>query len=101
MQGIEGFNPGTPIIIRETWNDRIWTARPVTVVEDTPELTVLYMAPGTTYKHPRTLQGDQMPKLLLAEDWRLVDVSWYGGGALYLSKPGERYMIIGFRNDAN
>ncbi|MEO8288780.1 MAG: DUF402 domain-containing protein [Chloroflexota bacterium] len=101
MQRIEDFSPGMPIIIREGWNSRVWTARPVRVVEDTPELIALYMAPGTIYKHPRTLEGDQVPRLLLAEDWRLVDVKWYGGGALYLAIPGERYMVVGFRNDAN
>jgi len=70
-------------------------------VEDSAEIIALYMAPGTTYTHPRTLEGDQVPRHLLADEWQLVDAVWHGGGALYLGRTGEPPMVIGFRDDEN
>jgi hypothetical protein len=70
-------------------------------VQDTPELLALYMAPGTTYMHSRNIENDDVPKIVLADNWRLIDRTWHGGGALYLSRPGEQWMVLGFRNDAN
>lgn len=93
--------PGSQIVMRETWHAQVWTARPVTVVEDNAELLALYMAPGTIYKHPRVFGADRIPEVMPDAPWRLVDLTWYGGGALYLSRPGEPYMIIGFRSDDN
>ena len=89
------------IIIREVSKNKVWTVRPVTIIQDSPELIVFYIAPGTTFKHPRKLNIDEVPQHLVANDWRMVDKTWNGGGALYISKPGEPYMIIGFRNDDN
>jgi hypothetical protein len=91
--------PGAHIIIREVMCRRVWTARPVTVVQDTPELIVLAMAPGTVYKHPRLLVRDEIPPLLVDEPWRLVDVPWTGGRALYLSRPGDSYLLVLFWQD--
>jgi hypothetical protein len=41
---------GAQITLREHWNNKAWTVRPVTVVTDTPEVIALYMMPGTSYK---------------------------------------------------
>lgn len=88
--------PGAHVVTREIVHDKVWTVRPVTVVRDDPDLIALYMAPGTIYKHPRLPDRDEIPKLLIARDWRLVDVAWTGGGALYLSRPGEQAMVVAF-----
>jgi Protein of unknown function (DUF402) len=90
------WEPGAHVITREIVRGKIWTVRPVTVVCDTPELIALYMMPGTIYKHPRLLDRDEIPTFLVSVDWRLVDVPWTGGGALYLSRPGDHYMAIAF-----
>ena len=95
------WQPGAPIILRETWQGQVWTARPLTVVRDTPALLAFYMMPGTTYKHPRVLEDDRVPGPDARWPWRLIDVTWYGGGALYLSTPGAPYMVIGFRSGDN
>jgi len=97
----EMFRVGSPVVLREVVNGKVWTVRPVRVVRDTPELTALYMVPGSSYKHPRTLTGNRVPRHLLVTDWRLIDRRWDGGGALYLATPGDPYMIIGFRTDDN
>lgn len=95
------FQPNQSILLREICQQKIWTARPVIVIQDAPALTVLYMVPGTTIKHPRELDSDLVPPFLLSNAWRLADKSWTGGGALYLVPPDLPYMIIGFRSDDN
>ena len=84
--------PGSHIITREVMHGRVWTARPVTVVQDTAELIALAMAPGTIYKHPRLPDRDEVPPLMVDQPWRLVDLPWTGGRALFLSRPGDHYM---------
>lgn len=95
------FSAGYSIILREIFHGQIWTARPFRVVEDKSEATILYMVPGTVIKHPRELQSDLVPLHLLTQQWRLVDKVWTGGGALYLARANQPYMIIGFRTDDN
>jgi hypothetical protein len=94
------WNRGAQIVIREHWNRKVWTVRPVTVVADTPDVIALYMMPGTTYKHPRAIDGSPVPHFL-PDDWVLVDTQWLGGGALYLSQPGQWYVIMGLLRDDN
>ena len=89
------FQSGTQIIIREVMHEQIWTARPVTVVHDTSRLIVLYMAPGTIYKHPRMLTCERVPDTMI-DEWVLIDQQWAGGGALYISEPDAPYAIMLF-----
>ena len=70
----------------------------MTVVADTPDVIALYMMPGTTYKHPRAINGSAVPHFL-PDDWVLVDRQWLGGGALYLAQPGQWYVIMGLLRD--
>jgi hypothetical protein len=78
------WNRGVQIALREHWNRKIWTVRPVTVVADTLDVIALYMMPGTTYKHPRAIDGSPVPHFL-PDEWALLDTQWRGGGALYLA----------------
>jgi hypothetical protein len=94
------WHRGVQIALREHWNRKIWTVRPVTVVADTPDVIALYMMPGTTYKHPQAIDGSPVPHFL-PDEWVLVDTQWYGGGALYLAPPGQWYVILGLYGDDN
>jgi Protein of unknown function (DUF402) len=94
------WNRGAQITLREHWNNKVWTVRPVTVVVDTPEVIALYMMPGTIYKHPRAIDGSPVPHFL-PDEWVLVDTQWFGGGALYLAPPGQWYVIMGLLGDDN
>jgi predicted RNA-binding protein associated with RNAse of E/G family len=89
------LQPGAHTIIREVQQRRVWTARPVSVVQDTADLLALYIAPGTMYKHPRTCAGEPVPHTMIA-DWMLVDQTWTGGGALYLSPPQAPFALMLF-----
>jgi hypothetical protein len=92
------FQPGAHIIIREVMQAQIWTARPVTVVQDTSRLIALYMAPGTIYKHPRMPNGEPVPDTM-TDKWMLIDQRWAGGGTLYLSEPDAPYALMLFWNE--
>ena len=83
------WEAGTQIVYREVWRGRVWTAMPVTVVQDTPELIALYLCPGTRWKLP---EGENFLSLLQAGDWRLRDVI-VTGGSLFLIPPGEAYAV--------
>ena len=85
------FRPGDPILLREVWRDRVWTARPVIVVEDSPQLVALYIATGSTWKRPFNIDG--MPKRIPAGDWQLRDDLWTND-VLRISLPGERFSIL-------
>jgi hypothetical protein len=89
---------GSHIILREHWNNKIWTVRPVTVVADTLDLIALYMMPGTTCKLPRAADNTPLP-CFLPDHWIMVDTPWQGGAALYLSQPGQWYATMGLFGD--
>ena len=55
------WQAGAHVITREIVHGKVWTARPVTVVRDDPDLVALYMMPGTIYKHPRLPDSDEVP----------------------------------------
>jgi hypothetical protein len=95
-RAVSRWAPGAHVITREILHGKVWTVRPVTVVRDAPDLIALYMMPGTVYKHPRLPGRDEIPPFMLSENWRLVDVPWTGGGALFLSRPGDHYMVVAF-----
>jgi hypothetical protein len=92
------FSTGSHIILREHWNNKVWTVRPVTVVADVPDVIALYMMPDTTCKHPCAIDGSPVPHFL-PDEWLLIDRQWQGGGALYLSQPGQWYAIMGLFED--
>ncbi|MEX0834405.1 MAG: DUF402 domain-containing protein [Actinomycetota bacterium] len=62
---------GDPIVLREIWKDRIWAARPVTVVEDAPEVKMFYVHAGMRWKSPASPNGEWLR--LPAGDWILAD----------------------------
>src|SRR3712207_3884257 len=78
--GIPFWQPGDQIVLREILHQQVWTARPAIVVHDGPEVLAVYLMPGTRYKHPRLVDRDEVPRLLASPTWRLVDVTWRGGG---------------------
>jgi hypothetical protein len=83
------WKTGTKIVYREVWRGQVWTAMPVTVVQDTPDLIVLYLCAGTRWKLP---EGEDFLGLLQVGDWQLRDIVT-AGSCLYLIPPGEAYAV--------
>lgn len=86
------WNPGTPILYREVWRGRVWTARPVLVVQDTPDLVALYLRPATRWMVPA---GNRQLyfSYLQAGSWPLVEVTWSYGDTLFLLHPGAAHAV--------
>lgn len=94
MRGLLNWATGDQIVYREVWKNRVWTARPVTVVQDTPELIVLYLSAGTRWQRPAPLdEGVNIyHHYLLKERWQLVEQVWVWD-SLILVQPGETYAV--------
>ncbi len=86
------WSPGDHIVYREVWRGKVWSARSVTVVQDTPDLVVLYLCSGTRWKLPAG-NRDQWRHALQTVDWELRDVIWMWGDTLFLIRPGEAHAV--------
>ncbi len=80
------WTAGDQVLLRHIWQGRVWTAMPVTVVEDRLNLVALYLAEGTRRKIP----GQRRIPPLQA-DWALSDHVWEDGYALDLVTPGAAH----------
>ncbi len=92
------YQPGETIVLREIWEGRIWTARPMLVVQDTPELLALTIPTGTLWKRYQSPSGNKVTGIERKNgDWRLTDALWDGTYEyLRLTIPGENYSVIVF-----
>jgi hypothetical protein len=89
-------------MLREVRQGQTWSAKPVTVVQDAPELVALWIAPGTHWLQPRRPDGGSVGIVdVLHDAWVLADAAWQGGGALILQVPTSAHTLIGFWDDAN
>ena len=62
---------GDLVVLREVWQGKVWSGRPVIVARDTPEVVALYSPAGTPWRKPVTLSGGtlRIPK----QEWALAD----------------------------
>jgi hypothetical protein len=86
------WSRGDVVALREVWHGRVWKARPWIVVEDEPELLVLWIPRGA-----RTMVPDGKPPVP-AGAWRLVGGT-FGTNALRLTRPGAAHSILHFFGD--
>ncbi|MFG2193097.1 DUF402 domain-containing protein [Streptomyces sp. NPDC048639] len=93
------WQPGDHILWRYRSNgtDQVHICRPVTVVEDTPELLAAWMAPGTVCVKPVLSDGTPVHREPLATRYtkpRSTTLSrWFGTGVLKLARPGDPWSI--------
>jgi hypothetical protein len=93
------FSPGQNIVLRQLWQDRIWSAGPEIVVQDTPELLVLYIIPGALCKLPRNLSdGRVKPYSRVSGEFIVKDVVWSDFFCLRLKIPSTDYSVEIFRD---
>lgn len=84
---------GDRIVLREVCDGRVWTARPVRVVEDSAERQVLYLAPGTRWKRPVGPDGSWLR--LQVPPWHLVDTQW-DPATLWVVDRGAPHAVLLF-----
>jgi len=89
------FQPGDRVAIREVLRGRVWTSRPVVVVEDSDDQFVSYLAPGTIIDYPRGVQHgrDTFTKWLSGE-WELGDKEFHAPGMLRIAPTGQPFEVF-------
>jgi hypothetical protein len=88
------------IVVQEVWRDRLWAARPVTVVEDRGEALIVWCPKGTVRKVPITPPTRPKPQsrpewfadLLGRCDWDLADSTW-DVSTLWVLREGEWHSV--------
>lgn len=99
MSRLQRWIPGSPIVYREVWRGKVWTARSVSVVQDAPDLIVLFFHAGTRWKKPIPLDpSTEQLRLLLVGNWQLVHATWKWD-SLILIHPGEAHAVHVMRGD--
>lgn len=98
MSQFQYWTTGSQIVYREVWRGKVWTARPVTVVQDASDLVALYLCSGTRWKMPVPLDGSTDRAklfycLLPTGNWQLVDTTWMWGDTLLLIHPGKAHAV--------
>jgi uncharacterized protein len=92
------FHPGQTIVLREIWRGKVWSARPVIVVHDKPDMLALCMPQGTVWKQPITLAGERVKgRNREQSEWILKDDKW-NPCSLRLTVPGSNYSVLLFWN---
>ena len=90
------WSRGDSVAVREIWHGRVWKARPWIVVQDEPDLLVLWLPAGS-----RTMVPKGKPVLPLG-DWALEEGRFGmsdahpGTSALRLTRPGSSHSILLF-----
>ena len=92
------WNSGDQIVVRYVRDGRPSWVRPVTVVEDTRERSVVFIAAGTPTKEPVRLDGSPIGRDVPFEErftleWRLGDGNWGGHQTLLLTPSGAAHSI--------
>ncbi|HET9088729.1 MAG TPA: DUF402 domain-containing protein [Acidimicrobiales bacterium] len=89
------FLPGERIQIREVLNGKIWTIRPVTVIEDSKDQFVSYLAPGTLIDYPVDVEhGEKCFTMWLTGEWELGKKEFHAPGMLRIAPRGASYEIF-------
>lgn len=89
------WSVGQTVVHQEIWNGRLWAARPLVVVEDSPHQTLLWIPFGTRRKIPVTPPHRDDPPDINARtianlhhaDWVLGDHAW-DVSTLWILRPG-------------
>jgi len=90
------WRPGDTVVLQEVWRGRLWSARPVTVVEDSPARTLVWCPKGVQWKaattpatRPRAATRlERFVACLERCDWVLGDFEW-GVSVLGVLQPGS------------
>src|SRR5689334_9129826 len=90
------WNPGTPITWRSRPHGQIGYVMPVTVVVDTPAVTVLFQATGSVCKRRCGQRGGPRNRAMLPNGWdgSHEDRVWSGPPTLRLYQWGTAHTLV-------
>jgi hypothetical protein len=91
---------GETVVLQEVWRDRVWAARPMTVVRDDGDVAALWFPQGTRWKAPtldprRSWLGDRGHRLAecaASGEWVFRDGEW-DVSTLVLMREGDWHAV--------
>lgn len=86
------WQPGDVVVLRELWRGRIWTARPLLVVQDTPDRAMFFGPAGTTYEAAAAPDGT-WPRVR-RDGWTLAERAWPDHHVLSFAWPGVAHAVL-------
>jgi predicted RNA-binding protein associated with RNAse of E/G family len=92
---VRAFEPGESAALREIWDGRIWSARPVTVVEDAEEQITLFIPAGAHWMAPfrngKRLKIQQAEYELMEQPYKahVLSFAWPANSAAVLLLYGS------------
>lgn len=98
---------GSTIVLQEVWRGRLWSARPLTVVEDRGDSVALWCPRGTPWKtattpptRPRApTRAERFVASLTRGDWVLGDFTW-DVATLAFMRAGDWHAVwVSWRED--
>ena len=91
------WETGQIIIIREVWQNQVYSVVPLRVIEDKESWAALYLPPHTPCLWPVTDTGAAMR--IPQNKWILKSGKWTTSDVLFLVQPGSGYTAVGFWNN--
>jgi len=91
------WSPGQVLVIREIWQNKVYSVTPVRVVQDVIKWSALYLPPQTPCLWPHTHAGKTIR--IPTDEWVLDGGSWTSSDVLFLIQPGSGYTAVGFWDD--
>ena len=88
------FRTGESIALRELLRGRVWTARPLTVVEDSDDGWVFFIPIGTRWLGPARENDERAPSKARAGDWTLEEHRWTRAHVLSFAWPGVGHAVL-------
>lgn len=101
MRSSGTWSPGSTIVLQEVWHGKLWSARPMIVVQDHSDLLVLWYPRMTMWKAPTTppfrpraaTRADRFVESLTRGDWVFADIT-AELSSLVLLRPGDWHGLL-------
>jgi hypothetical protein len=95
------WSNGDPVLLRRRRKGQVSWAKPVRIVEDSPDFTALYLVAGTKIMRPVALDGSPRPREMSYEQryvlpTRTGDGVWRNNSMLMLTRPGAAHSFCAF-----
>jgi predicted RNA-binding protein associated with RNAse of E/G family len=92
---VRHFLPGERVLIREVLNRKVWTVRPVMVIEDSEDQFVSYLSSGTLIDFPVDVEhGEKGFSMWLSGEWELDKKEFYAPGTLRIAPKGKPFEVF-------
>ena len=86
-------SPGSPVVIREIWDGRVWAAYPAIMVEESAGQRIFWIAPETRWMAAAEEAGTLLR--LPTDHWRLAERRWENRSILSFSWRGVPFGVLG------